>query len=48
MWETKFANFYPSKIQFIKKDIEEVIISMAGIVKELITHGLASHLPINV
>jgi hypothetical protein len=35
-------------MQFIKKDIEEVIMSMAGIVKELITHGLVSHLPISV
>ncbi len=48
MWEIKFANLYPSKMQFIKKDIEDVIISMAGIVKELITHGLACHLPISV
>jgi hypothetical protein len=48
MWETRYANIYPSKMQSVKKDIEEVITSLARIVKDLITHGLASHLPISV
>lgn len=48
IWETRYVYQYPSRTQFIKTEIEGVIVSMTENVKELITQGLACHLPISV
>ncbi|KAH8694309.1 hypothetical protein BGW36DRAFT_430319 [Talaromyces proteolyticus] len=47
IWETQYGYHYPSSIQPIKAEIEEVMLNMNQNVEELITQGLACYLPIS-